>query len=77
MSLSEWMYIIIGSYLIIMGVTAINLKVIWITITFKVKVFDFADLYGEGAARIIFIILGILILVFKFVIMKGFTGILV
>lgn len=71
MNTSDWIYALIGGYLILMGILGINLKIIWITFTFRIKFYDFEDLYGRTAGRILFIILGVLILVFHFVIMKS------
>jgi len=71
MSFSDWIYILIGGYLIIMGLLGINLKIIWITFTLRIKFYDFEDLYGRTAGRIMFIILGGLILIFHFYIVKN------
>ena len=71
-----WIYTVIGVYLLLMGVLGINLKVIWITITFKIKVYDFEELYGRTPGRILFIFLGSLILIFKFVIIDGMSDFL-
>lgn len=74
MTTTDWFYVLIAAYLIIMGLLGINLRIIWITITFKIKVYDFEDLYGRTAGRILFIILGVFILIFNFVIMKSLFG---
>lgn len=71
MSATDWIYLLIGGYLLIMGILGINLKVIWITFTLRVKFYDFEYLYGRTGARIMFILFGILILVFHFVIMRN------
>lgn len=70
MNFTDWIYAIIGGYLLIMGLTGINLTLIWITFTLRIKFIDMEYLYGRTGARIIFILLGILILVFRFVIVK-------
>ena len=70
MSFSDWLYAVIGGYLLLMGLLGVNLKVIWITITFRIKFYDFEDLYGRTFARILFIIIGALVLVFHFVIFR-------
>ncbi len=72
MSMSDWMYILLAAYLIIMGILGINLKVLWITFTLRVKVYDFEYLYGQTAARIMFILLGASILLVRFVLFKDF-----
>lgn len=72
MNPSDWIYGIIGGYLILMGILGVNLKLIWITFTLKIKFYDFEDLYGRTFGRILFIILGIMVLIFHFVIMRGF-----
>jgi len=71
MSFSDWMYLLIGGYLIIMGILGINLKIIWITFTLRIKFYDFEYLYGRTAARILFIIIGGLLLIFHFYIVKN------
>jgi hypothetical protein len=71
MTPSDWIYGIVIGYLLIMGI----LGVIWLTITFRIKVYDFEYLYGRTFARILFIFLAILIYVFHFVIMKSITSI--
>lgn len=76
MTTSDFIYGFLGVYLILMGVLGINLRVIWLSITFKIKVYDFEYLYGRTAARILFIILGIMILVFYFLIVKSFGDIM-
>ena len=68
----SWIYTIIGIYLILMGILGLNLKVIYLTLTFKIRVYDFEDLYGRTAGRIIFIFLGILFLIFPLIIILGF-----
>jgi|GEM_PF-3331008 hypothetical protein len=70
MSFSDWLYAVIGGYLLLMGILGVNLKIIWLTITFRVKFYDFEDLYGRTFARILFIIIGALVLVFHFVIFR-------
>lgn len=62
----SWIYTAIGSYLILMGVLGVNLRIIWITLTFKIKIYDFEELYGRTPGRIFFIILGSLVLIYKF-----------
>ena len=75
MTVSDWIYAILIGYLVIMGILGINLRVIWLTITFRIKVYDFEYLYGRTFARILFIIIAILIYLFHFVIMKSITSI--
>lgn len=75
MSVSDFIYMIIGGYLILMGLLGINLRLIWITVTLKIKIYDFEDLYGRTAARILFIIVGIMVLVYYFYVVKPFSGI--
>jgi hypothetical protein len=70
MSFSDWLYAVIGGYLLLMGLLGVNLKIIWVTITFRIKFYDFEDLYGRTFARILFIIIGALVLVFHFVIFR-------
>jgi len=70
MSLADWVYGLLGGYLILMGLLGVNLKIIWLTITFKIKFYDFEDLYGRTFARILFIVIGVLILIFHFMIMS-------
>ncbi len=71
MNASDWIYGIIGGYLVIMGILGINLKVIWITFTFRVKVYDFEYLYGRTLGRILFIVFGMMILVLHFYIFNN------
>lgn len=70
MSFGDWMYLLLGGYLILMGLLGINLKILWLTWTFRIKFYDFEDLYGRTFARILFVLLGVLILVFHFYIMS-------
>lgn len=69
--MADWVYLIIGGYLVVMGITGINLNIIWITFRLKIKFYDFGYLYGRTMGRILFIILGALILIFHFVISKS------
>ena len=75
MGFTDWIYAVIIVYLLIMGLLGINLKVIWITLTLKVKVYDFEYLYGRTFGRILFIILALLLYLFQFVIMNSITSI--
>ena len=77
MTPADWIYGIVIVYLLIMGILGINLKVIWLTITFRIKVYDFEYLYGKTFARILFIFLAGLIYVFHFILMKSITTIVV
>lgn len=71
MTTSDLVYGIIGGYLILMGIIGLNLKVIWVTLTFKIKIYDFEYLYGRTFARILFVVLGGLVLIFHFVLMNS------
>lgn len=73
MSLSDWLYAVLGGYLILMGLLGVNLKIFWLTITFRLKFYDFEDLYGRTAARILFILIGAGVLFFHFYLMKNMT----
>ncbi|MGS0972398.1 MAG: hypothetical protein ACVCEJ_04020 [Candidatus Izemoplasmataceae bacterium] len=78
MSFADWVYLLLGGYLILMGLLGVNLKILWLTITFRIKFYDFEDLYGRTFARILFIVMGALVLVFHFMIMselESFIGI--
>jgi len=46
MSFADWVYLLLGGYLILMGLLGVNLKILWLTITFRIKFYDFEDLYG-------------------------------
>ncbi|QMS85320.1 hypothetical protein [Candidatus Xianfuyuplasma coldseepsis] len=70
MNFGDWMYVLIGGYLIIMGLTGINLTLIWITFTLRIKFIDMEYIYGRTGARVIFILLGAALLVFRFVLSK-------
>lgn len=68
MNTADYLYIALSVYFIVFGLLGTNMIVIWITMLLKVKVYDLEYLYGRTAARIVYILLGIGVLVYRFVI---------
>lgn len=66
MNIIDWLYILFGAWFIICGILGIFMYLIWITFTFKIKVYDLEYLYGRTAARIVYIVIGVLVLLFHF-----------
>jgi hypothetical protein len=66
MSWNDWFIVLISAWFIICGVLGMFMYLIWITITFKIKVYDLEYLYGRTAARIIYITIGAIILIYHF-----------
>ncbi len=60
-------YYIIGGYYVVAGILGVGMYFIWITFRFRIKIYDFQDLYGTIGARILCIILGILIALFGYI----------
>lgn len=63
---TDYIYYIVGAYFILAGVLGIGMYLIWITFRFRVKFYNLEELYGRTGARIFCVLLGILIILFKY-----------
>ena len=68
MGTGDYIYIAIALYFFIFGLLGTNMILIWITMLLKVKVYDLEYLYGRTAARIVYILFGVGVLFYRFVV---------
>ena len=66
--IGDYIHYIIGGYFILAGILGVGMYFIWITLRFRIKFYDLESLYGRTGARIFCIILGIVIILFGYLI---------
>lgn len=69
---SSYLYYVIGGYYILAGILGVGMYFIWITLRMRVKFYDLEELYGSTGARIFCIILGVMIILFKYLVSSLF-----